>query len=484
MGRARPSGMRSILHLLFVLLTFAGSSAFASGSVPLPASSVSCAGHVAPTAEVACAAAAQATADAYHAADDRDVGTFSINGCGSNYCSVTMTVSHTYRGPDVNTTNYFFIPYAGSCPPNSTPNGGGSCDCTDPNTPQGGQCLPPNACSGEAGKSINTNFTVGWVKNPNYSPVDAPENMVGNYLGPKVNTYECVAGCRRYIDDTKAQGYASMEGGPNGLFRLSMDFTTVGQGTACTSPNPSADPNTPSPPCPGTMGQVNGKNVCLPKAGPNSTPLPTPANPASAPPAGAPVTSGNPSAGDQPSSGQGSGSGGTGRTPTTGSGGNAGGGSSATGGGSTGGSGSTGGGAAGGGATTSGGSGTSTDPYRPKDPCGLPGTPACKLDETGTPSGDGAYNGASDKLGVESGKHNAAVTGAGTSVTGLSWTWNYTLPQGGCTPFHWGKGAAYEVNPCTSPWIANFRTLMAYLFFGLAAFYCWKSTVSPPAGGK
>lgn len=339
----------------------------------------------------------------------------------------------------------------------------------------------PDICAAEAGKSINANFTVAWVKNPNAEPVDSVSNTVGDYLGPKLGSETCVNSCTRYIDALASgpQGYVSMVPGPNGLTRLSMDFVTIGQGKSCLPPpNDPSNPNTPSPPCPGTMGQVNGKPVCLPKAGPNSPPLPPPSNPASAPPAGAPVTPGNPAAGDQPKTGVGAGAGGTGRTPTVGDGGNAGGPSGAVGGGATGGSG-----------TTGGGSNTPSptpagEPAKPRDPCGLPGTPACKMDEAGTGTGAGAFDGAKSAFDNAAATANAAITGAGTKTTSLGWTWGFTLPATVCTPFAWGKNAAYSVNPCTSPWILLFRQVMGYLFFGLAAMYIWRSTTAAPSGAK
>ena len=63
-------------------------------------------------------------------------------------------------------------------------------------------------------------------------------------------------------------------------------------------------------------------------------------------------------------------------------------------------------------------------------------------------------------------------------------SWGFTLPQGQCTPFSWGKGAAFKVDPCSSPWIAVFRNLMMYLFYGLASFYIWRSITASTPGAK
>ena len=336
-----------------------------------------------------------------------------------------------------------------------------------------GDFCVPDKCEVERAKTIQTNFTVGWVKDPYAANVDSVANMVGDYIGPKFNTYQCVAGCKRYIDSSDGQGFISLEAGPNGLYRMSMDITTIGQGTTCSvPPNSPGDPNAPSPPCPGTIGQVNGKNVCLPKPGPNSSPLPAPTNPASAPSPGVPITPGNPSAGDKPATGPGAGSGGGGRTPPTGNGGNDGGSSSSVGSGSSGGGG------------TTGGPNPAPSTDKPKDPCGLPGSAACKIDESGTGTGKGDLDGELGKFDQANAGHQTAIGKSGKSVEGLSWEWGFTLPQGQCTPFSWGKGAAFKVDPCSSPWIAVFRNLMMYLFYGLASFYIWRSITASTPGAK
>ena len=348
-------------------------------------------------------------------------------------------------------------------------------------TSQTGDFCVPDACLAEAARAQTTNYTVGWVKNPNAEPVDSVSNMVGDYLGPKLGDSSCVpvgtGYCNRAVLGTAGKGYASLEAGPNGLYRLSMDVQTEGLGTSCTpsAKDKAADPTTPPPPCPGQYGQVNGKPACLPApAAPGAsapTPLPPPSNPASAPPAGTPYTAGNPSAGDKPTTGPGSGDGGSGRTPVSGNGSNNGG-SSSAGNGQLGGSGVGGGGSntpgAGGGGTGSTGSGD-----KPRDPCGLPGTPACKLDETGTPNGATSFDGAKSALNENKQSAIDQVTNAG-SATGkdASWGFSFAFPTG-CTAFVVPGYGDYAIDMCHfQPTIHDLMTLIWVL--STISFVIWR----------
>jgi len=345
----------------------------------------------------------------------------------------------------------------------------GSFDVTRTGTPD------PDVCSPETGQVKTTNYTVGWVKNPNAEPVDSVANMVGDYLGPKIGDSSCVpvgtGYCRRSVQSTAGKGYVSLEVGPSGLYRMSMDFQTSGVGTSCTpgTGDAAANPATAPPACPGQYGLVNGKSVCMPApaaAGASApTPLPAPSNPASAPPAGTPYNAGNPAAGDKPSSGPGSGDGGSGRTPLVGSGTNAGGSSSASNGQLAGS------GVGGGGSSTpgAGGSGTgsagTTD--KPRDPCGLPGTPACRIDETGTPNGVGSYDAATTALNAN--KQSAidqVNSAAGSSGKDTSWGFGFNLPSG-CSAVPM-DGYGFSVNVCQ--WQGTIHDLMSMLW--IAATLC------------
>lgn len=330
-----------------------------------------------------------------------------------------------------------------------------------------GDYCEPDVCSGKVGQPKTVNGTFGWSLENRSDPTATwwDSKGVGDFSYSQVGAKSCVDGCEVVVVSLD-QAYQSMERHANGMFRWSIDYGTEFTGKSCVPSDSPAHmrPSTPEPSCPGAVGEVNGQRVCIPGSGHS------PSNAASAVAAvgGVPVTSGNPAAGEKPTSGPGSGEGGVGRTPVVGNGGNAGGSSSAA-----------------GGELPTGppGEGTPGDPYRPKDPCGLPGTPACKLDERGTPTGEGAYSGATAALDTASLAERGAITGAGSSVQGLSWAWAWQLPAGACSSIdlssRFGSGS---VDPCSSSAIALLRSLLGYLYFGLAAAYIWRSAIAAPKG--
>lgn len=84
-------------------------------------------------------------------------------------------------------------------------------------------------------------------------------------------------------------------------------------------------------------------------------------------------------------------------------------------------------------------------PPEPIKVCGLPNTPACKIDETGTPSGVGTtYDGA--KTAIDTAKTSAEtnITGA-ASIAAPAWSFSFALPTG-CAPYVTGiKGVVLNV---------------------------------------
>lgn len=370
---------------------------------------------------------------------------------------------------------------ASSCPTGTTGPAGSppSCSCPAGSAPNvsGSACVPENTCTAKAGKMGTQAVTIGWSRVPPVSMAgDSYRDTIGPMSQPGAGSAACVQGCSATFGSVVS---ASSSATPTaqGTYRLSgvYVYTVDASPTVCTS-----DPNAPNSPtaapraCDGYAGTVSGVPTCVLGSGGS----PVPATPPQ------PPTFGNPKAGSDGALPIGD----PAVSPPDGNGGPGGGpphpkdGSPGAPGGSAGGGG--GGGAGSGGTPTSGGSGTPADPYRAKDPCGLPGTPACKFDETGTGNGVGALAGAATKFDAEAAKQNGLIATAGSSVTKLPWAFSFTLPTGGCTVFHWGRRAEYVLDPCSSPWIAIFRSLMAYMFFGLAGFYMWKSTVSGGPGGK
>lgn len=243
-----------------------------------------------------------------------------------------------------------------SCPANSTLSGA-SCTCNSGYTQEGSSCVS-NQCPVGQGRTFNR--TEGWGRSPNPDADDLVVDLSAMSFYD-YNDGVCIG------DIAKVEKcWRSQEPSAQGLFRVSCDLTMVISGVAPPSTGDSAaNPETAIPACPGTLGTVNGKPMCV---GTASNPLPSP-QPAPNQPTGA----GNPSAGVKPSTGEGSGSTGSGRTPSTGNGGNDGGPASS--------------------AIGRGGSGQRAEGAETGENtgavCGAPPLPACnvKVDETGTPDG-------------------------------------------------------------------------------------------------
>lgn len=333
-------------------------------------------------------------------------------------------------------------------------------------------------CNAKAGVMGTQTSTIGWSRfYLPYMSTDPYKDLVGPLSVPASGSATCVNGCSAK-NGSIVSAWSSPTPTAQGLYRLSVTivYTHDSPPQACSvdaaSPN---NPNSPPKACDGYAGLVNGKPTCVPA--PGLAPL------TGTPPV--PPLFGNPKAGgngalpiSDPAVSPPAGNGGAGGGPpspkdgTPGTAGGTGGTSGGTGTGST------------GGTATSGGTGTPSDPYRAKDPCGIPGSPACKIDETGTGTGAGAFGPAKTLMDNAVNTANNQISTSGSSVTGLGWNWAFTLPPSVCTPFSWGKNAAYSVNPCTNPYIALFRNAMGFLFFGLAGLYIWRSATAAPSGAK
>lgn len=107
--------------------------------------------------------------------------------------------------------------------------------------------------------------------------------------------------------------------------------------------------------------------------------------------------------------------------------------------------------------------------------CGLPGTPACKIDETGTPDGKGTA--------PEASADAAATARIGAvddhSRTSLGWSFSLGIPSGACSPFVWvTRMGTMTADPCTSAGVALWRALLAWAVGLWAALYTWRSFTS------
>lgn len=106
--------------------------------------------------------------------------------------------------------------------------------------------------------------------------------------------------------------------------------------------------------------------------------------------------------------------------------------------------------------------------------CGLPGTPACKIDETGTPT-TGNDSAARAEMEVAAAAAIAKINEA-SSVT-LPWIWGFELPTGVCT--NWevpavGALPGGTIDLCGS-WVTQvWRELWAWALGLFACFYAWR----------
>lgn len=127
------------------------------------------------------------------------------------------------------------------------------------------------------------------------------------------------------------------------------------------------------------------------------------------------------------------------------------------------------------------GSQTTGDPVVPKvdvETCGLPGKPACKIDETGTPTA-GNLSSAESALATAQGVRVGEVGEASHNRGSLGWSFSLGLPVGTCVPFEYvSRIGTLTANPCTSSGVALWRALLAWACGAMAALYCWRSVTS------
>jgi hypothetical protein len=305
-----------------------------------------------------------------------------------------------------------------SCPANSTLVGS-VCVCSSGYNQVGNVCVNAQC---EVGKGRTFNRTEGWART---SGADA--NDVVSNIGPPAGIYDFNDGvCVGNITSID-KCFRSQEPSTQGLYRISCDYTMVVTGDSSSGGDPATSPATPDAACPGFVGEVNGKAVCV---GTASSPLPSPSN---AP--NEPTAPGNPAAGVKPSTGPGSGADGPGRTPTTGAGGNAGGPAGA---------------AVGRGGTGDRGE-NGADGEDAKAVCGAPPLPACnvKVDETGTPtaaSAEGLFSGPGAGVDEQKGLMDGLLNTIESWDIG-NWTWTFALPTG-CVAFEIEMAASVSVDPC------------------------------------
>lgn len=342
----------------------------------------------------------------------------------------------------------------GTCELNAEPNGSGGCQCKAGFINREGVGCVADQCKANSGKVGVVNWTEGYTATPN----EGDRAAIGGYNKPPSDGNICENGCM-VSAQTSGAGvtfFVSQQPTANGLYRRSADFPTVALGTPCTASEKAANsPKAPEPKCEGTVGQVNGKTVCVstPAAPVSTTPMPEPST--------TPIA-GNPAAGAAPTSGEGSGTGSTGRTPDAGTGGNGGGSASA----GVGGKGGTAGG-------TASGTGTVKAPGAGEQQaaCGAPGQPVCdvKVKEDGVEKLKAAdsFKDADEELdkGKQTAKENRDKI-AGTDDKGFFENFRslwITPPLAACEPFVLPESVGSRtIDPCEV--VDGVRSAMGYMW--------------------
>lgn len=287
-------------------------------------------------------------------------------------------------------------------------------------------CPDPTACSPSVGQDKTVNLTVGWSRqSAREAAVDQSlDAYKASIVSPVTRpSTACAAGCSYNVPSSGADGcWHATTPSSSGLFRLSCDFVVVGNGEECTADDDEpTSPTAPPPDCDGFKGEIGGVTRCVAPSGSGGD---------AAEVAPVPYKQGNPTAGSDAGAGL------PGRNPASGPGGNAGGIAA-------GGDGGIRGGGAGGPGPGSGtGSGGTGESPKPKDPCGIPGSPPCKIDETGTPNGEGAFGAAGDGLNDARDELLGLIEGIKADEGPPAWTWTFALPTG-CSPIPVGGFAPF-----------------------------------------
>jgi len=113
-----------------------------------------------------------------------------------------------------------------------------------------------------------------------------------------------------------------------------------------------------------------------------------------------------------------------------------------------------------------------------KDPCGLPGTPACKIDETGTPTAESTVSAGQSALSTAMNARDAQVAEK-TGVT--SWGWLLPVPTLTASCSSINVAGLFTLDPC--PALDISRMGFAWLWAVLAGLYCWRRVGETVSGG-
>jgi len=322
-----------------------------------------------------------------------------------------------------------------------------------------------NKCTLAAGQMTTLNYTRGWAR----SPLPNKADQLGSTAA--IPGSICHDGCKYGVLGNE-EAYRSQTPSAQGLYRLSSDVTAIQTDQTCTADESTAatSPQTPDKPCPGQLGELNGKPFCAVSTSDTGVQP-------NGPPGKEADDKGNPTAGPKPVAGEGSGTGGVGRTPTEGNGGNMGGPAGA---------------AAGGSGNKPGDkpNGTVNKPGDGKEQaaCGAPGQPKCAIDETGTPKvSPNEYDKAVDQYKVDADALRARVSAADDKSYFSGWKSMWFAPAVvACQPFQLpsflGVSMGAVIDPCAV--VEGVRYFMAYLWALGGLYLCMRMVTQTVRGGS
>lgn len=268
-----------------------------------------------------------------------------------------------------------------------------------------------------AGETRFVNFTLGFTDDPQLSKSATVNTYADKFQSLLASGGTCASGagsaCAVTIaNDTASLGNAWISASPTsqGLYRVSQDYKVTYTGATCTltaDQKMLTESTDAAPACSGVYGTVNGKGVCVPSGTANRNVLQPIGN--------SPRKVGNPAAGSNaglPISA---------RTPTAGSGANDGGpvtpldgtpapvGAPLP-------------------STPGSSSGGGLSPSDIPAACGAPGQPACKLDETGTPTTAPDMSLKTTELNQQASTQRDTISGSGDKGFFSSWSQFFTVP--------------------------------------------------------
>jgi len=318
---------------------------------------------------------------------------------GTDSCHAVVATGGPWAGYEYDMGCAVQASTASACPANST--GTTSCTCNSGFSESGSTCVATPTC--EVGLVKVFNITDGWKRTPS----DGFDGYVSGNGHPPVSM--CDGSCGWSYSGAE-MAWMSSTPTASGLYRSSTDSRYVSTGAPCIGKSEAVDPQTVPPSCPGSVGEINGKTVCV---GTAANPLPSVSATGRG---GTPQASGNPAAGAVPA-----GVSGAGRVPSTGTGGASGGPSGS-----------------GGGVVVNPGRSTAPGDGTEQAACGAPGQPVCavKMDETGTPNGDGTFTSLTNATNTAANQRDGAMASVlDSSGKDTSWgvipTW---LTNGSCSP--------------------------------------------------